>query len=169
MVITGLLKEKKKIIIYQTMEVTLAGIAYLILGSYAGAIDSAIGCTRNILCYKEKLNVFTKGIIIALYTILTLIFNNMGWAGVVLWFGSVLYIAFIDLKNVEKFKYVIIANMLAWTIHDFCAQSYVAVAFDIGTIVTNIISILKIHSDRAKLMASPKDTKQTNGRIKKVS
>ena len=132
------------------MEVCFAGIAYLILGSYTGAIDSAIGCTRNILCYTNKLNWITKGIIIGLYTVLTFAFNNMGWCGIVLWLGSALYICFIDLKDVEKFKYVVIANMTAWTIHDFFAQSYVATAFDLGTIFANIIAIIKIKCDKRK-------------------
>ena len=85
-----------------------------------------------------------KLVIIAIYTTLSFLLNNMGWIGIVMWIGSIAYIMLMDLKNVIQFKLLIISTMIIWLIHDFMARSYVAFAFDIGTIVANVIAIIRI-------------------------
>ena len=144
MVLSGLIKKKDKIIIWQTIQIGMQAIGNLILGSWAGTIDNGVGCIRNILYHKKKLNIWMKLVIIVIYTTLSFLLNNMGWIGIVMWIGSIAYIMLMDLKNVIQFKLLIISTMIIWLIHDFMAQSYVAFAFDIGTIVANVIAIIRI-------------------------
>ena len=64
MVYTGYIKEKKKILYVQAIQIGLFVVSNIILGGITGAIINAISCVRNILCYKEKLNTLSKTILI---------------------------------------------------------------------------------------------------------
>ena len=68
----------------------------------------------------------------------------MGWIGIVLWIGSIFYIFLMDIKDVVKFKILVMCTMVNWIIHDLSIGSYVAFAFDVGTIISNLISIYQI-------------------------
>ena len=76
MVYSGYLKQKKKILYVQTIQIGLSVLSNIVLGGITGAIINAISYVRNILCYKEKLNNKSKIILIAFATILSLCFNN---------------------------------------------------------------------------------------------
>ena len=163
MVLSGLIKKKDKIIIWQTIQIGMQAIGNLILGSWAGVIDNGVGCFRNILYHKQKLNIWMKFVVIAIYTTLSFLFNNMGWIGIVMWIGSIAYIMLMDLKNVVQFKLLIITTMIIWTIHDLMAQSYVALAFDIGTIIANTIAIIRIllQNQKGALCVQENQTKES--------
>ena len=60
MVYSGYLKQKKKILYVQTIQIGLSVLSNIILGGITGAIINAVSCIRNILCYKEKLSNITK-------------------------------------------------------------------------------------------------------------
>ena len=76
MVYSGIVKEKNKVLFYQTLEVGIAVISYMFLGGISGAIINALNVLRNILCYKDKLNVVAKLILSILSAVLVLYFNN---------------------------------------------------------------------------------------------
>ena len=48
MVYSGLLKQKKKILYTQTIQILLAVISNIVLGGLTGAIINALSCVRNI-------------------------------------------------------------------------------------------------------------------------
>ena len=77
MVYSGILKHKKKILYFQTIQIGLSVISNIVLGGISGAIINAINLIRNILCYKEKLKTKEKIIITLLATILICKFNNL--------------------------------------------------------------------------------------------
>ena len=144
MVITGFIKDKKKIVFWQTVEIIIATIGYVILGSYTGAINTSVGSVRNILCYKDKLNLPAKLVLAGTYTGLSFAFNNVGWIGIALLIGSIASLFIIGIKNVMLFKALAIVGMVVWAIHDISIQSYTAFAFDIGTIVALVVSMIQI-------------------------
>ena len=49
-----------------------------------------------------------------------------------------------NVKDVIKFKILIIFTMILWAIHDFYIKSYVSFLFNIASIITNICSIFAI-------------------------
>ena len=77
MIYTGILKEKKKIIYIQTIQIGLSVVSNIVLGGITGAIINALSCIRNILCYKDKLDIKSKIIITILSVVLSFIFNNL--------------------------------------------------------------------------------------------
>lgn len=144
MVYTGIIKKKEKIIYFQTVQIILSIISNIILGGITGAIINGISCIRNILYYKNKLRVLEKLIIIILSIILSLLFNNLGIIGLLPLISIVMYTILIDIKDVIKFKVLIIFTMIMWFIYDITIKSYTASFFDFSTIIINIIAILEL-------------------------
>ncbi len=151
MVYSGYLKQKKKILYVQTIQIGLSVLSNIVLGGITGAIINAISCVRNILCYKEKLNNTSKIILIALATILSLCFNNLGIIGLLPLISTITYILLMNIKNVIKFKYLIIFTMILWFFYDLYIKSYTSACFDAMCIITNIGSIIQLSKQKSEV------------------
>ena len=144
MVGTGLIKNKKKIIYFQSIEIGLYVISNFILGGYPGAIINIISFIRNVLCYKDKLGTKEKGIIGLISIILTVLFNNLGIIGYLPLLASLIYLYLMNIKGIIKFKILTIVIMIMWLIYDFTIKSYTSSVFDALTVLTSIIAIYQI-------------------------
>lgn len=151
MVYSGYLKQKKKILYVQTIQIGLSVLSNIVLGGITGAIINAISYVRNILCYKEKLNNKSKIILIALATILSLCFNNLGTIGLLPLISTITYILLMNIKNVIKFKYLIIFTMILWFFYDLYIKSYTSACFDAMCIITNMCSIIQMNKQKFKV------------------
>ena len=102
MVYSGILKEKKKILYIQTVQIGLSVISNIVLGGITGAIINAISMIRNIICYKEKLG-FKERILITILSItLSLKFNNLGIIGFLPVVSTITYVWLMNIKDVRK-------------------------------------------------------------------
>ena len=154
MVYSGILKQKNKILYIQTIQIGLSVISNILLGGFTGAIINALGCIRNILFHKNKLKIKEKTILIILSISLSLIFNNLEFIGILPVISTVMYIIFMDIKNIIKFKILIIFTMTMWLIYDIYIKSYTSAIFDFMNIVVNIISIfhLKVNNEKCLII-----------------
>ena len=150
MVYSGYLKEKKKILFTQLIQIALAVVSNLILGGYTGAIINAVGCVRNVLCYKDKLGTKEKVFLIVISAILSIAFNNLGWIGYMPLVSTTVYIIFMNIKDVKKFKYLTIVTMILWFVYDFYIKAYTAAIFDFMTVITSTIAIIQIIRKKEK-------------------
>lgn len=150
MVLTGFPKKKKKILFIQIIQIALSVISNLVLGGYTGAIINAVSCVRDILCYKEKIGNKEKIIIIILAVGLSFVFNNLGWIGLLPLAATVVYIIFMNSKDVVRFKILIIFSMIMWLIYDLYIKSYTSGVFDFMSVIANLIAILQIRKCRIK-------------------
>ena len=144
MVYSGGLSHKKKILYFQTIQIGLSIISNLVLGGISGAIINALSFIRNILCYNDKLKIKQKTIITLLATALIIRFNNLGIIGYLPLISTITYIWFMDVKNVKKFKLLIVVTMIMWFVYDLCIRLYTSAIFDFLTIIANIITIFFI-------------------------
>ena len=144
MVYSGMLKQKKKILYFQTVQIGMSVISNIILGGITGAIINALSMIRNILCYKNKLGLKEKIIITILAIILTFKFNNLGYIGLLPLISTVSYIWLMNIKDVRKFKLLIIFTMLMWLIYDVVIKSYTSAIFDFMNIIANMLALLQI-------------------------
>jgi hypothetical protein len=144
MVGTGLVKSKKKIIFYQSIEIGLYVASNMILGGYTGAIINILSLVRNILCYKDQLGKNEKIVISILSIILSILFNNLGLIGYLPLLASLIYLWLMNIKAVTKFKILTIVIMIMWLIYDFKIKSYVSATFDFLTVITNIVGIYQL-------------------------
>lgn len=151
MVIAGLIQNKKKIIFTETIHIALATISDLVLGGITGAIVNMVSLIRNYLCYKDKLNTPLKILIIALASILTIIFNNLGLIGYLPLISIIVYTYFIDLKDVIKFKWIVIFSLVLWCVYDFTIHSNIFLLFDVLSILSNLFAIIKIKQKSGKI------------------
>ena len=145
MVYSGLIKNKKKILLIQTTQISLSVVSNIVLGGITGAIINTISLIRNIICYKDKLETIEKIIITILSITLSLIFNNLGLIGLLPVISTVTYVWLMNEKDIVKFKFLIIFTMLLWGVYDLTIKSYTSSVFDFMTVLTNIISIYKIN------------------------
>ena len=136
MVYSGMLKQKKKILYFQTVQIGMSVISNIILGGITGAIINALSMIRNILCYKDKLGLKEKIVI----TILA------GYIGLLPLISTIIYIWLMNIKNVKKFKLLIAFTMLMWFIYDVVIKSYTSAIFDFMNIVANIVTLFQIKS-----------------------
>ena len=67
--------------------------------------------------------------------ILTIYFNNHGLLGYLPLISGLIYLWFMTVKDVIKFKILIIVSVVFWLIYDFIIQSYTASVFDLITII----------------------------------
>lgn len=146
MVVAGLTKNKKKIIFTETIQIALAIVSDFILGGITGAIINLVSIARNILCYKEKLNNKLKILIIVVSSALTIAFNNLGLIGYLPLLSIITYTWWIDLKDVVKFKYLVLFSMIMWIIYDYTIKSYIFMTFDGLSIIANIVAIIQLKS-----------------------
>lgn len=154
MVYSGFLKQKKTILYTQTIQIGLSVLSNIVLGGITGAIINALSCVRNILCYKDKLDLKAKIILIFLATMLSLMFNNLGIIGLFPVISTITYILLMNTKDIIKFKWLIIFTMLMWLIYDLFIKSYTSAIFDFMNIVANIISIIQIGLKNKKELRS---------------
>ena len=150
MVCAGIVKEKKKILQLQIIEIGLFIVSQLILNSIPGIIMNFISIIGNLLYYFDKLKKVQKIIITIVSITATLFINNLGWVGFLPMICVVTYLWLIDLKNIIHFKLLIVFVLTLWIIHDYTIQSYTSVLFDIATIVASFISIYKICNAKTK-------------------
>ena len=144
MVYSGIIKQKKKILLVQTIQISLFVISNIILGGITGAIINAINCFRNILCYKDKFGYKEKIIIALSSTVLSVYFNNIGIIGILPVISTVLYIFLMDMKNIIKFKVLIIVTLILWGIYDIYIRSYTSAIFDFVSVIANVYAIYKL-------------------------
>lgn len=145
--IVGIIKNREKIICIQTIQFLLFSISNFILGGFTGAISNLIGILRNILCYREKL---TKNIIILIIlvsSILTLMFNNLGFIGLFPLINTIIYTIFMNEKNIFKFKILILSTSILWFVYDITIKAYTSALFDLGAIITGLFSTYQIYKN----------------------
>ena len=149
LVYSGIIKKKKKILYVQSIQIGLFIISNIILGGIPGALMNGVSFIRNILCYKNKLGTEEKVFITIISIVLTIMFNNLGFIGLLPFFATIIYLWGMTIKNVIKFKTLIAITTLLWCVYDFSIQSYTSALFDAMAILSNFITIVEMK--RAKL------------------
>ncbi len=144
-VYSGILKKKQKILIVQIVQKAFSAISNIVLKGYSGAVVHAISLIRNVLCYFDKLNFFVKIIISIITIVLTVLFNNTGIIGILPLVSSLIYLWFMDTKDIIKFKYLMLITIILWGIYDLTIDSYTSFVFNIFSSITTIISIIQIN------------------------
>ena len=143
-----MIKQKKKILYVQTVQIGLSVVSNIVLGGITGAIINAISMIRNIICYKEKLGTREKIIITILAVELSLIFNNLGIIGILPVISTVTYVWLMNVKDVRKFKLLIAFTMLMWLIYDVIIKSYTSALFDFANLIANVATAFRIRKSK---------------------
>ena len=148
MVLIGLIKNKERYIVMQTLQFGLNALSHFLLGGYGGTVASLVSVVRNIIISKWKCTTKIKIALIALqavFTISTITSNPITWIPII---AAGMFTWYIDTKDVMWFKWVIIITLVMWAVYDIYHPNYVSVWFSAFTCITNGISMVKIHKER---------------------
>lgn len=144
MIFTGLIKSNRKVILVQCGQFGFLAVGNLILGGISGFISDAIGIIRNLVSLKFTLKWYVKIFFIILQIILTAIFNKAGFIGWLPTFAACIFTWCIDTKSEVLLKLLIILAQTMWGIYDISIKNYGTLFFDLMTITTSFISIIKL-------------------------
>lgn len=140
MVYTGSLMKKKKILYFQSIQISLLIISNIVLGGITGAIINTLSLIRNIICYKDKLGKTAKIILTILAVVLSLFFNNLNFIGLFPLVSTVTYIWLMNIKDIKKFKLLLAFTVFLWFIYDITIKSYTSAIFDLMTVIVSLVT-----------------------------
>ena len=166
MVYTGTLKNKKKIILIQSFQIFLLTISNFVLGGMSGAIVNISCVIRNILEYKEKLGTKTKIVLTIVTLYFSVKYNNHGLLGYLPIISTTVYLWLINLKDIIKFKYLVIFTNITWFLYDLLIFAIVMAVFDFISVITNIVSVIKIKKEnKLNRIKVEKESKEIDNKI----
>ena len=141
MAVIGLIRQRRHILLAQCVQFGIMGAANLILGGVSGFVSALISIGRNLLCLKWQLTVPVKLGVIFVQAVLALSINDDGFVGILPGLSACIFTWFLDTKDEVKLKGVIIIAQVCWLVYDLSIHNYVSFAFDILTILTNLVGI----------------------------
>lgn len=148
MVSIGFIKKRSHILAAQCLQFIIQGAAHLILGATSGVVACVTGIIRNLVFAKWKCTPALKIFFIALQAVLSLpgmTLNPVTWLPLL---SCSMFTWFLDLKNEVHLKIMMIAAQAMWVVYDFTYMNYVALAFDLFTILSTVIGIAMILRSR---------------------
>ena len=145
MVLIGLVRTRKNILITQCVSFGLLGVSNVILGGFAGCIANVLSIFRNLIAYKKgSISVLVKFVFTAVQILLTALTNTLGWIGWLPVVSVAMYTWLLNVQDVRKFKLILIVTQLMWVVFDFSLKNYVAFSFDLFTIASNMLGIYRL-------------------------
>lgn len=150
MVYIGFLKDKKSIILIQTIQIILFTISNAVLGGITGMIINGVGVFRNILGYYDKLNKTNQTIFIVVIIILSLLFNDIGLIGLLPLISTIIITIFMGCEDTVKLKWSFVVSSFLWLVYDLAIRSYTSSIFDFLCIITNVYTIYQINKKEVK-------------------
>ena len=148
MVLIGLLRKKSHILIAQSVQCGFMGFGNLVLGGVSGFIANIVTILRNLVFVKFPITTGLKLFFIGLQVLLSL--GSLS-GGLICWLpilSAALFTWFLDLEDAARLKLVILATQVMWLIYDLYYRNYVAAAFDVMTMVSNIIGIFLVRKQK---------------------
>jgi hypothetical protein len=156
MVLIGFLRKKEQILMAQCVQFGFLSAGNLILGGMTGFISGVVSIARNLVFAFTGGSLGWKIGFIILQTMLTFLPGWPGLLGCLPLISGVILTWFLDAKSDVQFKLAIIVAQVTWVIYDWSYRNYVAFAFDIFTILSNLSSMLMIyrneHNQKAPLL-----------------
>jgi hypothetical protein len=132
-------KVKKQILLMQIFAYIFFVIHYYLLNGITGAVCNSIGLFALISIYLfDKYNLKNKTITVGLFIILLLIANIITFQNMYSIFplvaSTIVLISFID-NNENNIRIVGIIAAICWLIYAIVYKSYVAIAFEVVTLI----------------------------------
>ena len=148
MVLTGLIKNRNKILVGQCVQFTLMGISHYLLGGMGGVVATIVSILRNLVFFKFKITVPLKLLFIALsvgLSIGTVSLNPITWLPIL---ATCFFTWILDTDNIIKFKNVMTLTLFMWFVYDAYHLNFVSAAFDAFTIASTSYSVWSIRKER---------------------
>jgi len=150
MVSMGLIKRKKNVLIVQCFQCGLMGIGNLMLGGMSGFFVDMLTIARNCISFKREFTTPFKLGFIGILVVLNIFTNKLGIIGWLPVIAASLFTWFLDTKKDVVIKVNCIAGQIMWAIYDIIILNYSAFVFDLFTLVSNGIGIIRLQLEKKK-------------------
>lgn len=141
MVAIGLLKKKTHILVAQSVQCLFMGAGNLILGGISGFICNIVTIVRNLAFIRFKNTAALKIFFILLQFVLSIGTLSAGWISWLPIIAAALFTWFMDVKSAVTLKIIILCTQVMWLTYDLYYLNYVASAFDVMTMISNVAGI----------------------------
>ena len=148
MVGIGLVKKKEHILAVQCVQFTFMGLGNLLLGASAGFISNLVSIVRNLTFSRFANPLRAKILFIVVQVGLTLLSVGTGLVDWLPVMTVVVYTWCLDMKNAAAFKLMMIGTSLLWAVYDLHYLNYVAFTFDLLTVASTALGILRIQKEK---------------------
>ena len=148
MVTIGFLKKKSHILIAQSVQCCFMGFGNLILGGVSGFICNIVTILRNLVFVKYPVTTKLKVFFIGLQAVLSVNSLRVGFIGWLPLISAALFTWYLDTTSAAKLKIVILCSQVMWLIYDLYYRNYVAAAFDVMTMASNLIGFFMVRKSR---------------------
>jgi len=137
-------KNKSDLIWWQIIDVIFCLISNVFLLAYAAFITNLVALLRNILSYKNKLNLKRTILLTVLCVMIGFFVNNRGIFGIFAITASASYtVCMYTTKNDQQMRYALILNLTLWFIHDFYVQAYPSAILEALLVLWTVIQIFR--------------------------
>ena len=147
---SGLVRDKQRIIFMHCMQKLFGMVGNVILGGITGALMNLTCLIRNIFCYKHRLGIKTKIVLIVISTALVLYSNELSPISFLPMISTIIYTLLMDIKDVIRFKRLALVTTIMWFVYDIFIKSYAGAIFDFAYIITNLITIIRLKRANVK-------------------
>ena len=144
MVGIGLLRKKSHILIAQCVQCGFLGLGNLVLGGVSGFICNMVTIVRNLVFVKNPITTRLKISFILLQLVLSIGSLSAGFIGWLPLIAAAVFTWYLDTQSAVKLKLVILFTQVLWLIYDLYYRNYVASAFDVMTMISNLIGLYMI-------------------------
>ena len=97
-----MLEKPKDVIYVRCIQKVMFTSSNIVLGGFSGAIINLINLARNIISYKNKLNIVAKIVLTIISIFLCIYINNLGIIGYLPLLGSLTFLWLMNIKDEKK-------------------------------------------------------------------
>lgn len=144
MVGSGLIRDKRRILLAQCAQFGLNAVSNLLLGGVSGSISNIIGIVRNLCSVRGDISLALKIAFCLFQSALTVMVSRGGALEILPVLATCVFTFALNTKSVVFLKGVIALGQAMWLVYDFSLKNYVAFAFDAFTICSVLVSIAAI-------------------------
>lgn len=149
MVLIGFLKQKSQILAAQCIQCLFMGVGNLVLGGISGFVCNIVTILRNLVFLKFRNTTFLKILFIVLQFVLSIGSLSTGFISWLPILAAALFTWCMDTKSEAKLKICILCTQVMWLTYDLYFRNYAASAFDVMTMVSNLIGLYLVCKKKA--------------------
>ena len=149
MVLIGFLKKKNHILVAQCAQCMFMGVGNLVLGGISGFVCNIVTIIRNVVFLRFRNTNLMKITFILLQFVLSIGTLSAGWISWLPIVSAALFTWCMDTKSEVRLKIIILCTQVMWLTYDLYYLNYVASAFDVMTMISNLIGLYLICKKKA--------------------
>ena len=138
-------KTAKRVLWVQNLSQTIYCIGTILLRGYSGAVQNVVSIIRNLVAIKQITAKWIQWTLTILGVVLGLVFNNIGWAGLLPVIANLQYtlVVFAAGENERALKISFFASALMFAVFSGALMNIVGVITNLVVAVTTAIFLIK--------------------------